>query len=409
MSLTKISSTFLKLFLPHINKITHHKDKNIDSIIKKIYKNIKSSNEYYDFKGKDINKNVIRLNEENRDDFLESFSLLKNSTYVPDNIKNFIKKNIKCIETYDFVIKNIKFSIEFLVCDNKEHEIYLKKVIVLLHFLLSFFVPQISSLKISLCFTNKKKLLPEEKKQILSKDNINTALTFACKKDGEILLYRKEEWYKVLIHELMHSLCFDFAQLNMSFSIKNLLKNMFNVNSEFNITETYSEFWANIFHTSIISFFSLSNKNDFEDFILNFRILNEFEKYFSIFSCIKVLDHMGLSYEEITSDDEGKKSKSLSLYKEDTNVFAYHILKSIWLFNTEDMLLLFNKHNTNLIFSKKEDKYVMNLLKKTQKQYRMKEYIKNIKFIEKLFYSIKDDIDYKVLINSLRMTIIDLN
>jgi hypothetical protein len=46
---------------------------------------------------------------------------------------------------------------------------------------------------------------------------------------------------------------------------------------------------------------------------------------------------------EITSDDEGKKSKSLSLYKEDTNVFAYHILKSIWLFNTEDMLLLFNK------------------------------------------------------------------
>uniref|UniRef100_A0A6C0F6T7 Uncharacterized protein n=1 Tax=viral metagenome TaxID=1070528 RepID=A0A6C0F6T7_9ZZZZ len=410
MSLTKTSATFLKLFLPHINKINHQKDKNIDSIIKKNYTNIKLSLEYYNtiFKGKDINKNILRLNNENRDEVLENFSLLKNDTFVPNEIKNFIKKNIKCIETYNFIIKNIKFTIEFIVCDNKDHKIYLKKIIVLLHFLLSFFVPQISTLKISLCFTNKKKLIPEVKKQTLSKDNINTALTFACKKDGEILLYRKEEWYKVLIHELMHSLCFDFAQLSMSFSIKNLLKKMFSVNSEFHITETYSEFWANIFHTSIISFFSLSNKNDFEDFKLNFRILNEFEKYFSIFSCIKVLDHMGLSYEEITSGDEGKKSKSLSLYKESTNVFAYHILKSIWLFNTEDMLLWFNKHNTNLIFSKKEDNYVMDLLKKTQKYYIMKEYIKNIKFIEKLFYSIKDEGDYKELINSLRMTIVEL-
>lgn len=410
MSLTKTSSTFLKLFLPHINKINHQKDKNIDSIVRRVYKNIKSSNDYYNeiFKGKDINQNILRLNDENRSDILESFSLLKNDRFVPNNIKIFIKKNIKCIETYNFIIKNINFTVEFIVCDNKDHQVYLKKIIILLHFLLSFFVPQISSLKISLCFTDKKKLLPEVKKQTLSKEHINTALTFACKKDGEILLYRKEEWYKVLIHELMHSLCFDFALLNMNNSIKNSLKSMFRVNSDFHITETYSEFWANIFHTSIISFFSLSNKNDFDDFILNFRILNEFEKYYSIFSCIKVLDHMGLSYEDIISENEKKKSRSLSLYKEDTNVFAYHILKSVWLFNTEDMLLWFDKNNTDLIFSKKEDIYVMNLLKKTKKLYKMKEYINNIKFIEKLFNSIKSDIDYKRLINSLRMTIVEL-
>jgi hypothetical protein len=278
----------------------------------------------------------------------------------------------------------------------------------LLNFLLSFFVPHIESLKISLCFTDKKKLLPEEKKQTLTKDHINTALTYACKKDGEILLYRKEEWFKVLIHELMHSLCFDFAGLNMSFAIQKQLKSMFSVNSDFHITETYSEFWANIFHTSIISFFSLSNKEDFDDFILNFRILNEFEKYYSIFSCIKVLDHMGLSYDDIISDDNKKKSKSLSLYKEETNVFAYHILKSVWLFNTEDILLWFDKHNKNLIFSNKEDKYVINILKKTKGLYKAKEYIENIKFIEKLFNTIKDDDDYSDLINSLRMTIVEL-
>ena len=410
MSLTKTSSSFLKLLLPHINKITHNKDKNIDKIIRKIYKNIKLSNEYYNeiFKGKEIKKHLIKLNDENRDEILENFSLLKNNTFVPENIQTFIKKNIKCIENYNFVINSINFTVEFIVCDNKEHKIYLKKIIILLNFLLSFFVPHIESLKISLCFTDKKKLLPEEKKQTLTKDHINTALTYACKKDGEILLYRKEEWFKVLIHELMHSLCFDFAGLNMSFAIQKQLKSMFSVNSDFHITETYSEFWANIFHTSIISFFSLSNKEDFDDFILNFRILNEFEKYYSIFSCIKVLDHMGLSYDDIISDDNKKKSKSLSLYKEETNVFAYHILKSVWLFNTEDILLWFDKHNKNLIFSNKEDKYVINILKKTQGLYKAKEYIENIKFIEKLFNTIKDDDDYSDLINSLRMTIVEL-
>jgi hypothetical protein len=118
---------------------------------------------------------------------------------------------------------------------------------------------------------------------------------------------------------------------------------------------------------------------------------------------------MGLSYEDIISDNITKKSKSLSLYKEDTNVFAYHILKSVWLFNTEDMLLWFDKYNNELIFSKKDDKYVIDLLKKTKKFYRIKEYIKNIKFIEKLFHSIKNDGDYKELINSLRMTIVEVN
>ena len=117
---------------------------------------------------------------------------------------------------------------------------------------------------------------------------------------------------------------------------------------------------------------------------------------------------MGLSYDDIISDDNKKKSKSLSLYKEETNVFAYHILKSVWLFNTEDILLWFDKHNKNLIFSNKEDKYVINILKKTQGLYKAKEYIENIKFIEKLFNTIKDDDDYSDLINSLRMTIVEL-
>ena len=34
--------------------------------------------------------------------------------------------------------------------------------------------------------------------------------------NGKILIYRKEEWKKVLIHELFHSLCLDFSGIRFS-------------------------------------------------------------------------------------------------------------------------------------------------------------------------------------------------
>lgn len=284
----------------------------------------------------------------------------------------------------------------------------MKRIIVLLHFLLSFYkTNKVESVKISLFFSDEKKKVPVVEKQTMDLEHINTAVTYSCKLKGEVFLYRKEEWFKVLIHELMHSLCFDFAKLHMDFSIKNKLKKMFSVNSEFHITETYSEFWANIFNTSIISFMALSNKDDIEEFYLNFKILNIFEKYYSIFSCIKVLDHMGLSYKDIITDKN--KTKSISLYKENTNVFAYHILKSVWLFNTEEFLLWFNKHNHNLIFSKKDEEYISDLLEKTNLYYKSDEYLDKLKLIEDLFFTIKKDNDYKNLIKTLRMTIVELN
>ena len=399
MSLSTQSAVFLNLFLPHINKIKIKH--NIDSILMDIYKNIHSSHNDNTI----VLPNKIHINDDNRNSVLENISLLNDEKFVPLTIRRIINKNLSLIESYSVTIENIEFTIDFLVFDTRvNNSKYVKKIIILLRFLLSFYTTkEVKTLKISIAFTDEKKLIPDIERKLLDKDNINTALTFACRKNGEICIYRKEEWFKVLIHELMHSLCFDFARLSTNFSIQNKLKEMFKINSDFLITETYSEFWANIFHTSIISYSCLSKK-DMSEFILNFQILNEFEKYFSIFSCIKVLDHMGLTYNDIINN----KSKSLSLYMEDSNVFAYHILKSIWLFNTEELLIWFNNNNTNLIFSKKDEKYVNALVEKSCELYKSDDYLKNIDMVERLFNTIKYDKDYVELVKSLRMTIIEL-
>ena len=120
--------------------------------------------------------------------------------------------------------------------------------------------------------------------------NVNTGLTWACAPNGEIIIYRKEEWFKVLIHELFHSLCFDFSNINMSKLIINKITKLFYIkHCKFDISESYSEFWSNIINSMLISYEFTDN---FKDFLEQFEMFHTIEKYFSIFQCIKVLHQM---------------------------------------------------------------------------------------------------------------------
>ena len=65
----------------------------------------------------------------------------------------------------------------------------------------------VKTLDIYLYLVNHKKIMPKRAIDILSPINCNSAVTFACSKNGKLLIYRKEEWKKDLIHELFHSLC----------------------------------------------------------------------------------------------------------------------------------------------------------------------------------------------------------
>ena len=101
----------------------------------------------------------------------------------------------------------------------------------------------------------------------------------------------------------------------------------------------------------------------------NFNILHQFEQLFSLFQCVKILDYMGLSYGEIISKEAKDKNKCLRKYREDSNIFAYYILKSIWFFNSDIFLSWFDNHNTFLIYSQKTSNYLKNLLAMTKKYY----------------------------------------
>lgn len=64
------------------------------------------------------------------------------------------------------------------------------------------------------------KTIPKNNTEVLGTEHINSAYTTSCVKDGEIVIYRKEEWFKVFIHETMHVYGMDFSSYNYNSSRK---------------------------------------------------------------------------------------------------------------------------------------------------------------------------------------------
>ena len=417
MALSKEANDFINLFLPAIHKIKPIQKDN-KKIFKELYKKIYLSHQYANLfiQNNEIQKTVVEIDEKNKSTMLAKYSLLKTDSFIQKDIKTNIYKNIKSIHMYDFKINGIQIYFHHVITSmnvNIDAKIaqYLKKIILMYHLLLSYYkTGEVESLQITYVPLTLKKKLPDRPGKILTSNNINTALTYPCKKNGEILIYRHEEWFKVLIHESMHSICYDFGGLNMGIDIKSILKNMFNVNSDFYITETYSEFWANIINTAILSFTHAPNKKSYSEFMQNFNILHQFEQLFSLFQCVKILDYMGLSYGEIVSKEAKDKNKCLRKYREDSNIFAYYILKSIWFFNSDIFLSWFDNHNTFLIYSQKTSNYLKNLLAMTKKYYNKDELLTIIKHIEKIFNTIQiqnktnNDVQFDIL-ETLQMSL----
>ena len=61
------------------------------------------------------------------------------------------------------------------------------------------------------------KNLPNSNIDILDQIHVNTAFTYSCiEQSNEIVIFRKEEWLKVLIHESFHNFGLDFSDMNTS-------------------------------------------------------------------------------------------------------------------------------------------------------------------------------------------------
>ena len=239
-----------------------------------------------------------------------------------------------------FKISGIQINLVFGIfskknyADLKKYDNYIRKIFIYLNFLISLMknMKKPQSLTFYLFLTPLKKILPKNRFTVLGPLHCNSGLTYGCQQNGSILIYREEEWFKLFIHETFHSLCLDFNSLHSEIFNNNFKNELINVNSDLNLYESYTEFWATILHSVYCAYSFMENERDDKSFLLYLDFILHYEKIFSLLQCVKVLDYMGLTYRNLIQKDEISKGLRELHYKENTNILAYYVIKCVLLY-----------------------------------------------------------------------------
>ena len=261
------------------------------------------------------------------------------------------------------------------------------------------------------CFlTPFKKVLPKNQYDILSPKHCNSAVTTSCTKNGEICIYREEEFIKVLIHESFHILGLDFSNLPTT-KLNKMIKKIFPIDSEINLFEAYSETWASLMNALFCSFSFMEKDNDVKDFLLYADVCIQCEQIFSLFQCCKVLDFMGVDYTNLYTKNELSYHVRKYLYKENTNVFSYYIMRSIIMFHLEKFLQWCRSHNTNIYNFHKSIQTIDSFGYFIKRNYKKDRFLKKLRSLNKFRFEIASKQAYpvkKTLAQTLRMSVCEM-
>jgi hypothetical protein len=267
--------------------------------------------------------------------------------YFNANIQEHISNNYIYHVEYNINFIDKQINIFFITSEQIDTSFlhnYVNNILIAIYILNQYSNNNINIINCYIYLTNLLKQLPvNNSNNIINSINVNTGFTTSNKYNNEVVVYRHEEWFKVLIHELIHYFdCdHDIHQYNY--------QNIFNINSKINLAESYTEFWARVLYLFISNF-----KNDFNLFIFTFVDKLSIEINFQIIQVIKILKYMQLSYHDLLSNT------NLYKYKENTNVCAYYIITSIlfthfnqfidWCFTNNPMLIKFNHTKFNSFY-----------------------------------------------------------
>lgn len=358
----KLIKTFIKEFEKYCVKKTKTVQKRTDKILKTIFQDIRLADNFVSINDE---RNQIKIDTKEIKSLHElPKTELMDSNFMPGCIKDDILYNIlgymKASMSISGIDVNIYYGIFKKTDFNQLNKIKkeLMEAFKIVKLCSSFTnLKSIKSLNIYLYLTKSQKKIPKNPVLVLGPNNCNSAVTFACATNGKVMVYRREEWKKVLIHELFHSLCLDFSSVKYE-DLRTKMKGIFDVKSEFELSESYSEYWATILNCCFISYNLLDDTNDIENFLLFTDFCIQLERMFSLFQMIKMLHFMGLRYQNLYKVDAVSSSFRKILYKEDTNVLSYYVIKTILLFYNEDFLRWCMLNNNNIVkFDKNQQNF----------------------------------------------------
>jgi len=403
-------------------------------------------------------------------------SVLENIPYIPSSIITYIKEKSTYVLTYSFRINDSRTAkVNFIIFEESTYEInnirkksasYFKNAVLKIYLWLKIAskyaakecAPQLECFIYLTPFKRSHPLFSKEQEtktglgtayedyeeyeelyhhvnaprrsSVLKPIHINGGVSDLCQPSGRVIVYRKEEWFKVFIHETMHNYGLDFSEMDIS-AANGLLHKMFTIQKDVKLYESYCEVWARIMNIVFETYFDINSRAKFssrttrKNFIDNIRektiteesesneggggreganneinVLNiknaqnrrkflkqfynylQHESLFSLFQNIKILNYMGLDYNIISNCTDSNYIVAKKLYKEETNAFAYYVVVSILLSNFNNFILWCIDNNTNIIQFNKSKNSITNFVKFIYRNYKSSELLNTIVDLE---------------------------
>jgi len=340
-----------------------------------------------------------------------------NSNSFPETVRKHIEQFAATEITYTFSLFNRKITLIFVV-EDEEHHIkietfskYVDAIVMWLYILNQYASKQCAESLVSyFYFTSLTKKLPSSNISILDEIHVNTAFTRTCPRESEIIVFRKEEWFKVFIHETFHNFALDFSDMNND-TVHKCILNIFKVKSDVNLYESYTEFWAEIMNALFCSYFSIKDKANVTDFLSTAEFFINFERTYSFFQLVKTLDFMGLSYNDLYSDTQYSSILRENLYKEKTNVLSYYVIKNVLINSYQDFLFWCQKNNYSILqFNKtiRNQTAFCNFIESKYKTHSMLNGVAETQLFLNKISAKQHSPNIKYMMNNLRMSICEL-
>ena len=116
---------------------------------------------------------------------------------------------------------------------------------------------------------------------------------------------------------------------------------------------------------------------------------------------------MGLEYTDLYKKNEISSLKRNNLYKENTNVFPYYILKSILMYFCEEFLIWNNTNNISLLRFNKTNSNITKFYDFIQEKHNNKYFVQDVKKMEKYHLNLLKTNNHR-LNTTLRMSVCEV-
>jgi len=355
-----------------------------------------------------------------------------NNPYIDNNIKEYIRNKPGSLITYQLPFKDKTITINLIKYSKispkqlKNFDNLVKNMmaqIYLINHLTKNNTCSEDSLNVYLFLTPFKRELEKSQEKVLGASNANGGFCYGCVSNGDIVVYRQEEVFKVFSHELVHNFGVDgyiwqfMTQVKVKntkeYLIYNKFLDNFNIGRENNIgiQESLVEFWGEFFNNAIYSFVyskscNLSTyKQEFKFYTQVFETVMKFEIIHSFLQTAKIISHNRLNYIDILSTNNNKP-----VYKENTHIFSYYILKLYILFGYKEFI------NSQISLTRENRLFFNNSLQNMQKFFNYMSSVsknsyllQNIKFMREVYMSIRvlKTKNLNFLLNNLRMSVLE--